>query len=760
MKGVTLQTFEKLAGHGYGVITLDKRNEGRLINNKGTLGRAIVSVFKDVGEMLGIGDKTRARRRAEALNVFRQMLQSRYGEANANKALRYAGLDKAKRLDAHSARRALDAALSARYQSRVATSNQKQKFMTPKVGENPSDKFLSVLSSLKPPQTLENLSDQVRREYNLRLSYEVASLTGLGLKRLTDDRIQEVARRTLKDVLSMESRGVLSEARSVRNELSREWKGLLVAICRKSGPGDIVRHLTTIQQKARLGAKLESNADDDAGGDFFSEYMSSTFIKALRMMRSEHPEMMRKLMSRVLDDQGALKAVYLAAWDRMGDTVSSVSPTSIQFTNRMVCDIADMVKILTSTLGVHGDTLEKNELRMETDTVKPSLRKEALALFDQARLSQLNGVRDIVKSYVARYEGLQTDDGLPGWYSAEALEQFERDVWSKARQLGMDVAAVLGDLELALRSFDDASPELKERLVAAMNGMRAGFEMAGQLHDDPVFGALDPKDHWRLFMGGNPQNTPGAGKWMLEHNGQGTLAGMQNAFLDMLNQVRSNAPLDAQWLQRIQTIGSRNTFRNEELSNTYKDSLKQMDLDGTVAIDIRETARVPMGFRNSFTDLNLRRDTQLTPAGRQELLDLQKNDPWFERITETDVGFKLHFATKTADECRQRADQILALHENDMAQAQTDDDKIAIIARTTQALYRSHVFMDGNTRTTVFAAMNGLLVKAGLSPSILPEPKAAAGFSSKEFAQEIIKGQQAFKALARQQSPQEPPQDS
>src|SRR5690606_38685186 len=109
----------------------------------------------------------------------------------------------------------------------------------------------------------------------------------------------------------------------------------------------------------------ESNADDDAGGDFFSEYMSSTFIKALRMMRSEHPEMMRKLMSRVLDDQGALKAVYLAANDGMRDPVSSVSPTSIQFTNRMVCDIADMVKILTSTLGVHGDTLEKNELRME-----------------------------------------------------------------------------------------------------------------------------------------------------------------------------------------------------------------------------------------------------------------------------------------------------------------------------------------------------------------------------------------------------------
>src|SRR5690606_2516892 len=165
----------------------------------------------DVGEMLGIGDKTRARRRAEALNVFRQMLQSRYGEANANKALRDSGLDKAKRLDARSIRRALDAALSARYQSLVETSDQRKKFMTPNAGDNPSDKFLSVLASLKPPQSLENLSDQVRLEYNQRLSSEIAALTGLGLTRMTDDEIQEVARRTLKDVLSMDSRGVLSE---------------------------------------------------------------------------------------------------------------------------------------------------------------------------------------------------------------------------------------------------------------------------------------------------------------------------------------------------------------------------------------------------------------------------------------------------------------------------------------------------------------------------------------------------------------------
>src|SRR5690606_17285486 len=128
MKGVTLQTFEKLEINRYGVMTIDKRIEARMIKNKGTIVRAIVSDIKVVVEMMGIGDTPRARRWAESLNVFRPILQRRYGEANAHKALRDSGLDKKNRLDARSIRRALDAALSERYQILVETTDQRKKF--------------------------------------------------------------------------------------------------------------------------------------------------------------------------------------------------------------------------------------------------------------------------------------------------------------------------------------------------------------------------------------------------------------------------------------------------------------------------------------------------------------------------------------------------------------------------------------------------------------------------------------------------------
>ena len=55
--------------------------------------------------------------------------------------------------------------------------------------------------------------------------------------------------------------------------------------------------------------------------------------------------------------------------------------------------------------------------------------------------------------------------------------------------------------------------------------------------------------------------------------------------------------------------------------------------------------------------------------------------------------------------------------------------------------------MDGNTRTVVFTAMNRMLLENDLPPAILPEPKAAAGFSRVEFANEILKGQLAFAGL-------------
>lgn len=750
MNGITLRTFERLAGQNQsGVVTLDKGHEDRLINNKGTLGRVIVHGFKNLGQALGIGDPTRVRRQEEALKVFRELLESRFGKGATTWALRQAGLEGARRLEARDVDRLIQLASRGRHENLVDQGARLEKFKPPVAGADPSDAFQRILSSFDPPVLLSGLSDPVRREYARRLSEGCKGISNLGVKPLKDEAMFALGRDTLKHVLRMETRGQLDDARAVRDSLQQGWKDLLLAVGRGTAPQDLMDRLETIRQRTGLLLRYETAPGEDIGSDFFQECAGTALLGALNALRGEEAALVRGLLDRALDDQGALKAVYLAVQDGLSMIDPHNSLTHLQFAGRLQRDIGTLVGVLTSVMGARAGSDDDNMDRLGTDTLDGSLRQEGARVFEQARLRQFDAQRDLIQGHVSRYDDREPDQDLPSWYSVEALERLELDVLAQAGRLDRPPMDVLCDLRVALDAFEDMPPELKARIGAALDAIEAGLTMRERLDGHPVFGSLAPEDHWRLFTPGNLQDRPGAGKWALEQHGQGSLAAMQRAFLGMLDDVRDGAPLDDRWLDRIQRTGSENTFRNEDLSNLYKTSFKAMDVDGSVAISMIEQARVPSGYRDGDTDLNLRRDTQLTPAGRDELLALKDDDPWFRDIVETDTGFDIVFAPRTDEECRARARAILARHEQDMARAPTGEDRIAVIARTTQALYRSHLFMDGNTRTAVFIAMNGLLLQAGLSPCILPEPKAAAGFSSDEFAREIVKGQRAFQALSR-----------
>ncbi|MFC4297762.1 hypothetical protein ACFO0J_06880 [Castellaniella hirudinis] len=752
MNGITLRQFESLAGQNQsGVITLDKSNQDLLINNKGTLGRAIVSAFKDIGQALGWGDSTRAQRQSEALEVFQKLLESRYGKAATAQAMQQAGLQGASQLNARDVDRVIQLAARGRHENLLDQAARLSKYEPPIAGSDPSEAFQRILSSFKPPVVLSSLSDQVCREYTQRLSEGCKGISNLGVKPLSEEKMFALGRETLKHVLGMEARGQLDDARAVRDSLRQGWKDLLLAIGQGATPQDIMNCLDVIQQRTSLLLRYETGPDEDIGSDFFQECAGTALLGALNEMRGEQAPLVRSLLDRALDDQGALKSIYLAVQDGLSAFDEHGSLTNLQFAGRLQRDIGTLVSVLTSAMGSRGGSDDDNIDRLGAETLKGSLRQEGVQMFEQARQRQFDPQRDLIQGYLSRYDDPDTDEDLPLWYKTEALVQLEQDVLAQAESLQRSPREILSDLRVALDTFEDMLPEFKARIVAAFDAIEAGLTMHERLDDHPVFGVLAPQDHWRLFTPGNLQDLPGAGKWTLEQYGQGSLAAMQRAFLGMIDDLRDGAPLDDRWLDRIQQTGSKNTFRNEDLSNTYKTSFKAMDEDGSEAISLLEESRVPSGYRNGDTNLNLRQDTQLTPAGRDELRALLQSDPWFKSINETDTGFDISFTSRTDQECRDRARDILARHEQDMTRALTDEDRIAVIARTTQALYRSHLFMDGNTRTTVFVAMNGLLLKAGLSPCILPEPKAAAGFSSDEFAQEIIRGQQVFQALSDNQ---------
>jgi hypothetical protein len=94
-----------------------------------------------------------------------------------------------------------------------------------------------------------------------------------------------------------------------------------------------------------------------------------------------------------------------------------------------------------------------------------------------------------------------------------------------------------------------------------------------------------------------------------------------------------------------------------------------------------------------------------------------------------------------------RAAAILDAYREGIAGAGTEDGKLEVIGRTAQALQRSHVFSDGNTRTALFNALNRMLLENGLAPAVLPEPRAAAGFTLEQFVAAIRESQQRFQAL-------------
>jgi hypothetical protein len=747
MRVVTLQSYQNLASlNKDGVITVDKNNSNHLINNKGTFGRSIVSAFKDLGQALGLGDSSRAQRQQEAFDIFKDLLTERFGEDATVRALHGAGLDQAGQLTGRDINRVIALASRERNANLLDQSQRLEKFTLPKAGNQPSDELGRVLSSFDPPVDVSTLSDKAKDEYTRRLYDGCLGLSNLGSKPLKDEDLAQVAKDTLKHVRKLESRGQLDDARAVRNSLQQGWKDLLLAVHAGASSRDVMARFEILQQREVALLKSESSPGEDQGADFFEEAAGTALLGALSELRGENPQALRGLLSKVLDSQGPLKAVFLAASKQLYSVDGHASQTNLQFAGRVHHDIAMLVKLLGSALGAQHGSSDNDMEVLEKDTVSDSLRKAGVDAFQEARLRQFDVHRDVLESYMHQYSAPYTDGDTPPWFNTQALVQLEQQVLSHAERLGISPTDVVKDMQVALDTLT-MPPGLKERMGAALDAIEAGFDMQLRMQDHAVVKDLAPEDQWRLFAPGNLQQQEDVTKWDLEQNGEGSLAAMQRAFVGMLDDVKKGVALDGKWLENIQMTGSKGTYRNNDLQLSYKPSLDGDESLREMALDMREMARVPSGYRDSGTNLNLVLGTQTTEAGRAELRELARNDPWFAGISEREGAFEIDLAPKTPQECRDRASSILQRHEQDMNQAQTDDDKLRIIARTTQDLYRSHVFMDGNTRTSVFSAMNGLLLKAGLQPCILAEPKAAAGFSLDEFVQEIKNGQDAFGGL-------------
>jgi hypothetical protein len=169
-------------------------------------------------------------------------------------------------------------------------------------------------------------------------------------------------------------------------------------------------------------------------------------------------------------------------------------------------------------------------------------------------------------------------------------------------------------------------PELKTKLVAGLDAILEEFKLRAKVTVGG-FHNLKQEDFWRLFV---PQRLvdENLSKWDIEHREQGSLAGMQRAFRQMLETTKVNPPqpLTGEGLENLHVQATGNCFRGHALQYTYRDDFvaedKQQYLDA---------APLRPGFRNGSTDLGLRKDTETTPEGLAELRQPPPDGeaPWF-----------------------------------------------------------------------------------------------------------------------------------
>jgi hypothetical protein len=362
-----------------------------------------------------------------------------------------------------------------------------------------------------------------------------------------------------------------------------------------------------------------------------------------------------------------------------------------------------------STIDVDDD-MSSDEVQ-ETPVYKPSGAKDGPGM-----LAWLSGA----------YGGTD-EDSMMGWRDPHIGVSVEALVRERVEEQGVSVHVAVKDLSDAIKADKHLQPAFASKLLALTAALREEAILAGKLGQHDALSGIAEKDLWRLVAPAKGQADND--KWLADSVNQGSLAGMLRGFGHMIEAQEQGEPITAESLAELHGDMTAGTFK--------------------MGIDIDEDSmRFPQGLRDGEgTDLGLDGGGVVTDAGRAELREAAANDPWFKLRDGDDGAISVEFEPRSGDEVRTRADTILANYEKEKSAATTPEEKRLAVARATQDLYRSHLFQDGNTRTVVFLTMNRLLLDAGLGPAILAEPRAAAGYSLREFAAEIEKGQAAFEAL-------------
>jgi hypothetical protein len=736
---ISLQNFVRTAGRDLtGDIRIAKGTEDTLVN-KGTFGNQVASIFRNIGEALGLvqPDPTRAQRQQGAFDSFKASLEEHYGSEITARALESVGLGDGGRLTGGRVLQAISSAKAEIAINRQVLVQQQRDFVPGMPG------FDDIARSLDPQVVLDNFPQEARVEYNQRLTERLRSDSRNGTLQLTQEQVQTAARDTLKQVSKLVREDALDGASQARTNLTTAFRDILIAL----GEGRSAQTLMPRLERAvaNLHELMVAELKGEYGRDEMTDAMDQALQRAMRQLGARDPGLLFEAQKNALKEDSPLRGIMSAAYKITSNAEGSGSQLSLS--NRLFSTGVQVIATLSGGISARTGGSVGDDLDVLTDerSVSPRTLEEGRRVMQTVmdRIPVGKGVGDKFLTEIARDFTTHDDTGNPDWNTPVVLQRLEQAVLEHSVSDSLNLREAVANFREALEGNETLHPGLLAKLSAGLDAMEAAYGMVEISHDIGAFNRVSPTDQWRMFGVGRLQDE-GLDKWDMEHRGEGSLGGMQRAFTYMLSTHRDGVPLTAGLVEQYHRDGSEDTYIGGMLGLSYKEGVSEED-----QVDFREMSRTPPGFRSKETNLNLRIGTETTEAGRQELLELAGQDPWFQSMSNGEIAgeFGIAYTGKTAEETRERTQQILDRYQHDIQGAMSDHEKLTVIGRAVQDLYRSHVFEDGNTRTTVFTVMNRMLLDNGLSPSILQEPKAAAGFSGPEFVQHMREGQQRFQDL-------------
>lgn len=754
MSGISLRDYQsvaKLDRDGTGKIRVSRNDDGKLVN-KGGLGTRVLSWIRGIAESKGLVqlDPSRAQRQLDALKGFKEALEGTYGKEVAELAFGATSGVHGAPLTGRLINEAItNAELLARSNS-LANNSTINKLLPPIRPGEATPEFLELVGTLGDGVALDQLSDKELDEFEDRFTSRAGSLDLLSGRK--QEEITEIARTTLQEVRALSVAGKLDQAIAARRELVVTLKNVLQSLAEGRSPTTVVVGLVLATRALKEHGKLEGGDGD------VKELVRAVLGEAMRALGPW--ELVQRALGNALARDSSLRAV-LAQIDDQPENQLSPRQLDVLDTIREISEtiVEDMGR-LYSPRTVSPET----DLERLTSTEDLSRSQQTKALRPVVRLlneitSNPTAPKQFLDAIKSEYAQVNQQTGQlewtrqganPTWNSVEVLKTLDQHVRNHALRDRIAIDTAIQNMMKAIVDDETLPTQLKSKLTLAFSAIEEEFKLSSHTTGPETgFNNLRQEDFWRLFV---PQRLVGGdfSKWHIEQTEPGSLAGMQRAFREMLQGLPPQ-PITAQDLERIHQSSTTNCFKGEVLAMTYRDDLFEEQYDEYLMSSV-----MPTDFRdNKGTDLTLRTQGETTPAGMEELRRLveeqDQDDPWLTLVVDGGET-TLTLLPKTRQECMARAQEILDDYYARLPDLQTDGAKRQLIAETIQALYRAHLFQDGNSRTVVFTAMNRMLLEAGLPPAILPTPKGAAGFSLQEFSNEILRGQIAFQLQTKPQN--------